>query len=174
MRKLYFAAALLLSSLAMQAQTYGSKGGVNFANLRGNDADGFDGMTGFHVGLLTEFYILDRVTLQPELLSSVQGAKVDGDEYKINYVTLPIMAEFDIDGSLSIHAGPQFSLLAGETKDVVPAEAENFDFGIAAGLEYEIVGGLFIQGRYVWGQKQVFEDADVKNSVIQLSLGFYF
>ncbi len=173
MKRVILAVALLIGCLA-QSQTYGVKGGVNFANLNGNDADGFSGITSFHVGALMEFNILDRVTLQPELLYSVQGAEVDGEEYKLNYVTLPVMAEFDIDGSLSIHAGPQFSLLASETSGVMPVEGENYDFGIAAGLEYEITGGLFIQGRYVWGQKQVFDDADVKNTVIQLSLGFYF
>ncbi|AWH83663.1 PorT family protein [Flavobacterium album] len=174
MRRLFLAAALLLCAPIMNAQTYGIKGGVNFANLTGNDADAFDGLTSFHIGALMEFNILDRITLQPELLYSVQGAKNDGEEYKLNYMTLPVMVEFDIDGSLSLHAGPQFSLLANETKHVAPKEANNYDFGLAAGLEYEITGGLFIQGRYVWGQRQVFEDADVKNSVIQFSLGFYF
>lgn len=172
-RLIILAAALLICPLA-QAQTYGIKGGVNFANLTGNDADAFDGITAFHVGLLAEYTILDRVTLQPELLYSVQGGEIDGDEYKLNYVTLPVMVEFDIDGSLSLHAGPQFALLAGETSNIVPQDAKNYDFGIAAGLEYDITDGLFLQGRYVWGQKQIFDDADVKNSVIQLSLGFYF
>ncbi|MEL1245314.1 porin family protein [Flavobacterium sp. DGU11] len=174
MRKLFLAAAVLFFIPITQAQTYGIKGGVNFANLTGNNANQFDGLTSFHVGALMEFNILDRITLQPELLYSVQGAKIGDDEYKLNYVTLPVMLEFDIDGSLSINAGPQFSLLANETKRVAPKEANNYDFGLAAGLEYEITGGLFIQGRYIWGQRQVFEDADVKNSVIQLSLGFYF
>lgn len=174
MKRLVLAAAMLLMGSLAQAQTYGIKGGVNFANFTGNDADAFDGITSFHVGAIMEFNILDRVTLQPELLYSQQGAEVDGDKYKVNYVTLPVMVEFDIDGSLSLHAGPQFALLASESEDVLAAEAENYDFGIAAGLEYEVANGFFIQGRYVWGQKQVFEDSDVKNSVIQLSLGFYF
>jgi len=174
MKKLIVLAAALLLCAHAQAQTFGVKGGVNFANLTGNDADSFDGMTSYHVGALMEFYILDRISLQPELLYSAQGAKIDGEEYKLNYVTLPVVAEFDIDGSLSIHAGPQFSLLASDSSDRLAEEAKNYDFGIAAGLEYEITGGLFLQGRYVWGQRQIFDNADVKNSVIQLSLGLYF
>ncbi|WP_294822422.1 porin family protein [uncultured Flavobacterium sp.] len=174
MKRLIVLAAALLMCPLVQAQTYGIKGGVNFANLRGDDADRFDGITNFHVGALMEFYIFDRVTLQPELLYSAQGAEIKDEKYKLNYVTLPVMLEFDIDGSLSVHAGPQFSLVASESSDVLPEDAENYDFGIAAGLEYGITDGLFIQGRYVWGQKQVFEDDDIMNSVIQLSLGFYF
>ncbi len=174
MRRYLLLAITLVFCTALKAQTFGIKGGVNFANLTGNDSDGFKGQTGFHIGALVEFGLVGRLSIQPELLYSVQGAEIGGENYKLNYATLPVMLKFDIDGSLSVHAGPQFALLASETAGIMPKEANNYDFAIAAGLEYAITDGLFVQARYVRGQTQVFEDADIKNSVIQMSLGFYF
>lgn len=174
MKRLILLVSVLVFCPVLQAQTYGIKGGVNFANLTGNDADGFKGLTSFHVGGLMEFWLVGRLSIQPELLYSVQGAEVNDEEYKLNYVTLPIMVKFELGDSFNIHAGPQFALLASETSGIAPDEANNYDFSIAGGLEYAVTDGLFLQARYVRGQTQVFEDADIKNSVIQLSLGFYF
>lgn len=175
MRKniIFTALALIVISLS-HGQSYGIKGGVNFANLSGGDADGFDGVTGFHLGAIAEFRIFDNLAFQPELLYSVQGAKVADADYKLGYLTLPVMAKFYLNDKLSVHAGPQFSLLINEGDGFEETDTNKTDFGISGGLEYNLIGGLFIQGRYNSGLSELSDDADIKNSVIQFSIGYLF
>ena len=167
---------MIFTTWITQAQYFGIKAGLNFSNFSGDDTEDLKGLTSFHVGVLKEFIITKNVSFQPELLFSTQGVKVEkmDDDYKLNYFTLPLMVKFYINDAFSVHAGPQLSLLAGETKDVLPIEGKTFEYGLAGGLEYTISGGLFIQARYCMGLSEISKDADVKNSVIQLSLGYFF
>jgi len=158
----------------MSAQSYGIKGGVNFANLSGSDADGFDSLTGFHIGAIAEFSIFQNLALQPELLYSVQGAKLEDVDYELGYLTLPVMAKFYLNDKLSIHAGPQFGLLISEGNGLEEADNNTTDFGISAGLQYKVIGGLFIQGRYNSGLSEISDNAEIKNTVLQFSIGYLF
>jgi hypothetical protein len=176
MKKNLLLILLIFTTCITQAQSFGIKAGLNFSDFSGDDTEDLKGITSFHVGVLKEFIITKNVSFQPELLFSTQGVKVEkmDDDYKLNYFTLPLMVKFYINDAFSVHAGPQLSLLAGETKDVLPIEGKTFEYGLAGGLEYTISGGLFIQGRYCMGLSEISKDADVKNSVIQLSLGYFF
>ena len=170
----FFCAFTLLSFISVKAQSYGIKGGVNFANLSGSDADGFDGLTGFHVGAIAEFKIFDNLALQPELVYSAQGAKLQDVDYKLGYLTLPVMAKFYLNDKLSVHAGPQFGLLVSDADGVDGTDNNTTDFGISGGIEYRLVGGLFIQGRYNSGLSKISDNAEVKNTVLQFSIGYLF
>lgn len=156
------------------SQSYGIKGGVNFANLSGSDADGADGITGLHLGLVAEFKIFQNLALQPELVYSAQGAKINDVDYKLGYLTLPVMAKFYLNDKLSVHAGPQFGILISENDEIKEADNNSTDFGISAGIEYNIFGGLFVQGRYNNGLSEITDNAEIKNSVFQLSIGYLF
>jgi len=176
MKKAAFAALVFLVTYTVSAQSFGIKGGINFSNLNASDDGNFKSLTSFHIGILKEFVILENFTLQPELLYSTQGAQVKNsdDNYKLNYILLPVLAKVYLNDVFNIHAGPQFGLLLGETNDVTPIESKTFDFGIAAGFEYELTSGISFTGRYIWGQTSMADNADLKNSAIQLSLGFLF
>ena len=173
MKKLIVFAALLFAFSA-QAQSYGIKGGINFANLSGSDADGSDGITGLHLGVIAEFSIFQNLSLQPELIYSAQGAKINDVDYKLGYLTLPVMAKFYLNDKLSIHAGPQFGILISEDDEIKETDNNTTDFGISAGLEYNIIGGLFVQARYNNGLSDITDNAEIKNTVFQLSLGYMF
>jgi len=176
MKKAAFAALVFLLTYNVSAQSFGIKGGINFTTLNGNDDGNFKGLTSFHIGILKEFVLLDNLTLQPELLYSTQGAQVKNsdDNYKLNYLLLPVVAKVYLNDVFNIHAGPQFGLLLGETNDVTTVKSKTFDFGVAAGFEYELTSGISFTGRYIWGQNSMASNADLKNSAIQLSLGFLF
>jgi hypothetical protein len=79
-----------------------------------------------------------------------------------------------IPDRLSLELGPQVSFLLSEKENVNISDSETFDFALVGGLTYQIIGPLFIQGRYNLGLTEVKPDADVKNSIIQLSAGFRF
>lgn len=182
MKKIILVVALCIASATqMKAQflQIGVKGGVNFANFTGSDIQ-TDGITSFHAGLVSEIKLLENFSVQPELLYSTQGASLESDvlnnEFKneLGYISIPVLAKFYLTDNLSLEAGPQFSFLVSEKNDANIENSETFDFALAAGLSYKITPKFFVQGRYGLGLTDVAPDADVKNSVFQLSAGFLF
>lgn len=183
-----------ISNSNAQVLQFGVKGGVNFANLNGGtggiDYD-FKNKTGFYAGALAEIKILPNFSLQPEALFSSQGAAsdVDGiDDFNLDYISVPVLAKFYlITDRLSIEAGPQFSFLINDsdavfqevivgddTQRVEGKKPESFDFAIAGGASLKIAGGLFAQARYTIGLTEISKNAEAKNAVFQLGLGYMF
>ncbi len=178
MKKVIGLLILLMSVSTMNAQLlkFGLKAGPNFANLEG---DGINGSTytSFHFGAIVEFKVAGIVAIQPELLYSSQGTKVNSDAFddiNYNYITVPVMAKFYIIPSkLSLDVGPQFAFLINE--DVAEQfEGKSYDFGIAGGLGVDVTKSIFLQARYVLGLTEAATNADVTNRVAQLSVGYKF
>ncbi|MGY5847540.1 porin family protein [Salegentibacter sp. HM20] len=182
-----------------QEISFGAKGGVNFANFGGDDADEIntESLTGFHLGLLALWKFSEKFAFQPEVLYSSQGAKVsesffDEDfgnmnvdvKLKLDYISVPLMLKFFPIEGLSLELGPQLSFLVdseaeadvqGENFSVdIKDETNSFDFSGAVGLSYNLPMGLFFQGRYIMGFTDVYEDSDIRNRVLQLSIGYKF
>ncbi|MFH7018163.1 porin family protein [Flavobacterium sp. FlaQc-47] len=186
MKKIILAAVLFMATSAtIQAQLLkiGVKAGVNFANQTGDAAfDGIsvdkEGITSYHAGLVAEIKLLEKFSIQPELLYSTQGAtyKSAGEEFKneLGYLSIPVMAKFYLSKSFSLELGPQASFLLSERNDFDVKNGETFEFGVNAGLGFKITESIFVQGRYGLGLTEASKDADVKNSVFQLSAGFMF
>lgn len=173
--------------------SFGVKGGVNFATVSGDDFDSPDSRTSFHVGVLGEFPVAEIFSVQVEALYSGQGFESDVDgglfggdgkvEYQLDYINVPVLAKFYLMEGLSIEAGPQFSFKVNEEidsdanaddGDLDINEAEDFDFAVAGGLTFQTSMGLFATARYTQGLTDIIEDADVKNSVFQIGIGFKF
>lgn len=187
MKKIIFSImALGAISFAAQAQTpdlkLGAKAGVNFANLSNSEGDM---KTGFHVGVLAEIFINEKFSVQPEVLYSAQGTKYKegGVEVKANmdYINVPIMAKYYLMDGLNIQAGPQVGFLVkSELGDIDSKDAyQSVDFGLNLGAGYELPMGVFFDARYNLGLSKVNKESDsgmkdIKNSVIQVSVGYKF
>jgi len=185
MKKIFLAAVLFIATSAtIQAQLLqlGVKGGVNFASQTGDafPEQNFDkeGITSFHAGLVAEIKLLEKFSVQPELLYSTQGATYKNaiQEYKneLGYISIPVMAKFYLTDSFSLEVGPQASFLVSEKNDFDVEDAETFEFGLNAGLGFKITKNFFVQGRYGLGLTEASKNADIKNSTVQLSAGFMF
>ncbi|MDQ7916717.1 porin family protein [Mesonia sp. MT50] len=208
MKKLILSVAVAATSIfAANAQAdsdliqFGVKGGVNFANLTGDDIGDTKSRTSFHAGLVAEVPYSERFSLQGEVMYSGQGFDVessgqdnfldndDNIEYQLDYIQVPIMAKYYVVEGLSVLAGPQIAFKINEEVDYQPNadagdvdlnEAEDFEFGIVGGLEYKLDSGFFVQGRYVYGiskllnESEVLGDPSVHNSVFQLGVGYMF
>lgn len=185
MKRIILVAVLFIATSAtMQAQLlrFGVKAGVNFASQTGDafPEQNFDkeGITSYHAGLVAEIKLLEKFSIQPELLYSTQGAsyKSAGQEFKnkLGYLSIPVMAKFYLSKSFSLELGPQASFLLSEKNDFDVKDSKTFDFGLNAGLGFKLTDNIFIQGRYGLGLTEASKDADVKNSVFQLSAGFMF
>lgn len=84
----------------------GAKAGVNFASMGDDQTEDLNRRTSFHVGVLVEIPISEKFAIQPELLYSSQGYKIEEvDTYldlksvykdvdKLDYINIPIMAKY--------------------------------------------------------------------------------
>lgn len=174
---------LVLGTGISQAQLleFGVKGGVNFANYTGGNVSGVDfkTITSYHAGMVMELKVFENFAIQPELLYSTQGAELEGlgDQVKneLGYLSIPVLAKFYLTSNeLSLELGPQASFLVSERNEVDANDTNSFEFGIAGGLSYKITKSIFVSGRYVAGLTEAKKDADVKNSLIQFSVGYMF
>ncbi|RZJ67758.1 MAG: PorT family protein [Flavobacterium sp.] len=166
----------------------GVKGGVNFSNVSGDDIGDTESRTNFHVGLVGELPLADIFSLQAEVLYSGQGFDVknpvllgaDEATYKLDYINVPVLAKVYLFKGFSLEAGPQFSFKVNEKIEIdgeesdEQDEAEDFDFGVAAGATFQTEMGLFAYGRYNYGFTDVVKDTDIRNAVFQIGIGYKF
>jgi hypothetical protein len=191
MKKLFTVIIILGISMMIHAQDvkFGLKGGVNFATFSGKDVENVDSKTAFHVGVLAEIPLLDKFSLQPELLYSVQGIKENDDiaEFKLNYLQLPLIGKYYVTDEFSLEAGPQVGFLLsakakveGEGEGDIKDDMNKTDFGLNFGLGYTLGNRLNVNARYNFGLSKIYNKdtflSDIKayNSVIQVSVGYIF
>ncbi len=163
-----------ISTANAQGIRFGLKGGANFSTLDGDDVDA-DNLTSFYGGALVEINVFQNFSVQPEVLYSSQGAKVEGlGDIKLDYINVPVLAKFYlISDKLSLEAGPQFGFLVNQDLEET-FEAKSFDFAAVGGLGFNITDNFFVQARYVIGLTDASENAEVKNTTIQAGVGFRF
>lgn len=196
---LFFAVYLLFSMTVINAQDvkFGAKAGVNFASITGDDTDDLDGRTAIHLGVVAEIPISEKFSFQPELLYSAQGAsqKSSFDEFdyeaeiNLDYLNLPLMAKYYVAEGFSLEAGPQVGFLmsakakvsgGGESEEEdIKDSVKGINFGVNFGVGYKLDSGLNFGARYNLGlsndnDDSEFPDDTYKNSVIQLSVGYFF
>ncbi|HTL06770.1 MAG TPA: porin family protein [Chitinophagaceae bacterium] len=180
---------LLLAGTTSFAQHFelGAKAGANFSNFTGasNAADlKAKTLVGFHVGGFVSLFVGNSFAIQPEVLLSTQGAKIENGTDKrdltLTYINVPVMLKFRSAGGFYLEAGPQIGFKIHEKKYGTSEDfAKSTDFSIAGGLGYHSSIGLGIGARYTAGISKL-GDLDVsnpstpdwKNGVIQVSL-FY-
>jgi len=183
MKKLSMIALMLFVSTFSFSQSFsfGPKAGINISNYTGGNIDS-EALVGYHLGGMLNFGFGNVFSLQPEVLFSTQGAKVNNagkkDDFKTSYVTVPVMLKFKTNGGFYFEAGPQVGF---RTSSDIPDQtinnfAKGLDLSVGAGIGYQSKIGLGIGARYVAGVSKVGDfsgssiDPDFKNSVIQASI----
>jgi Outer membrane protein beta-barrel domain len=172
-------------SSSSQSVSFGVKAGANFASLTGDDTDDLDGRTSFHAGGVVNISISELFAVQPEVVYSAQGFTLSEDGMditgKLDYINVPILADFTLAEGFSIQGGPQvgFNITKEFEADGVSVEIENVEsviFDAAVGAQYRLPIGLFFQARYVFGISNATSEADtdIKNSVASVSAGWFF
>lgn len=181
-----FLLVMMLAASAGRAQDFsaGIKAGANISNFNGGNFDAVKkkAIVGFHGGGFLNFSF-GALSLQPELLVSTQGARIDSAnrsyDWKVTYATVPVMLRFGAGGGFFFELGPQvgFKLSENVTDESIDDFAKGLDLSAAAGLGLQTKGGLGIGARYLVGLSKVGDfdpseniDPDFKNSVIQVGL----
>lgn len=199
MKKLILITCMVAAfSFAAKAQLlnvdYGAKVGLNFADISGDSEANTSLKTGFHAGLFTELSF-GNFAIQPEVVYSTEGTqtKIEADENEsvngklnLGYVNIPVLAKYYIADGFNIQAGPQLGILTsakaegsveGASASIdIKDELKSTDIGASFGLGYKVpLVGLHIDARYNLGLTDISKDNDnVKNKVIQLSVGYRF
>lgn len=206
MKKLVLtAAAAVLGIMSVNAQNadiealqLGVRAGYNMSNLNGDMADEFDSksLSGFHIGLFTEFPLAPRFSIQPEVIYSTQGAKFEsafGDaDLRTQYLNVPVLAKVYLADGFNIQAGPQIGFLTGAEWQIdgaddidVSDDLKGTDFGLLFGAGYKLAQGVTIDARYNLGLSNIYDDEqgafdnidadnEWKNGVFQIGIGYQF
>ena len=215
MKKLTFIAALVFCcSFISYAQYYesytdeptlrlGVKGGLNLSNLNVRDVASESAKLGYNLGLFAKLPVSNTIAIQPEILYSNKGAKLDytnfaqgRGEYRfnLNYLELPVLGIFTIGNTFSVHAGPYIAYLSssnikelrddGTIQGIADIDVKNFnrfDYGLAAGLGFDF-NGFIVGARYNYGLREVGQPQNLtgelmrnsRNGVASLYVGFGF
>jgi hypothetical protein len=213
-RGILYTLLLIFSICQAQRFKFGIKSGLNMASfsVKVNDIK-VKPLFGMHAGVVFQAKISPSFYIQPEILFSQQGAKVEsmrtvsleGTNFdiqgtaiqKLQYLNMPLLAKFSLSKKLNLEAGPHVSyLLQSKTTietlttstnpDYAPSKEVNmpdtkdafntFDVGATLGLGYQLLNGVFFQGRYNLGFIKPLkkETYDSRNGVLQLSVGYLF
>lgn len=194
MKKIAIVVFLMALSVAGYSQAQfaiGIKAGPNFANIDTKAAPGetYKSRTGFHGGAFA-LIKLTKIGIQPEILFSQQGSKVEfngGDiERNFNYINIPIILKLYLAAGLNLQAGPQIGFVskaeAVQTIGGVTTTTDYKDFikgndvSLALGAGWDLPFGLTLDARYNLGLSKVNDSStnneEAKNQVFQVSVGF--
>lgn len=208
MKKVIFAlVAVAMFSLTSQAQVkFGVKAGMNLSRFT-EDLETMK--PGFHAGVYAQINVAPMFSIQPEVLYSMQGATEKETNTTLGQIItakgvvtshniiVPLMLQFTPIRPLTIEAGPQFGFNLGmslysevtmsgiiddsfeESVDFESEDYKMFDFGLAAGLKYNVNSNINVYARYVFGLTPVFtyaEDYDdaAMNQNLMFGVGFAF
>lgn len=174
-----FAAGTAMSMA--QSLSGGIKGGINVSNFTESSLANAkkNALVGYHAGGYLNFK-LGALSLQPELLVSTAGSKIEEngltEDYKITYATVPVMIQFKTAGGFFVEAGPQVGFKISESipDQTIETFAKGLDLSAGVGLGYKSKFGLGFNLRYLAGLSKVGDfnagsglNPDFKNSMLQ-------
>ena len=214
MKKIMMIAALMVATLSASAQnevgqiTLKPMVGLNLSNVTK-----FDGKVkvGVAAGLEAEYGVAEKFGLTAGLFYSMQGVKLDYNtsgyaidedgvavpvsagataKYKLDYLNIPIMAQYYVIPGLAIKAGvqPGFCIskkyeyeasasAAGSTvisesdKGKIEDGVKSFQFAIPVGASYEYKS-FVLDARYNIYATKALKNADPRHSVFSITLGY--
>lgn len=193
--KLLFMIVFALFVQIGNAQVFGIKGGINFANMTfsGNGMVSPKSIVGFHLGPVAEFKLQERLYFNTGLLYSIKGAKSDNVEVsgseKTHYLEIPLNLayKFTINetSDFFIQAGPFLAYGLSNTDNTGGESADLFkdgllkrlDFGLGFGAGVEF-GSFVTSLNYELGLADLNDDptydGKIMNKVLQISIAYMF
>jgi len=180
MKKIVF---LILSMIVLNVQAQnkfalGIKLGQNFSSVNNVSVD--RNAASFHVGAAAQigvgpsFSIAPEVILtqtklesNPSVLELLNNNALKPETYHLNYLAIPVLAQYKVFKSFIIQAGPQYSILLDQKKDGKETARLAFnsgEFAIVGGAKLDL-GGFFLYGRYVIGMNNIRSATELNNNL---------
>ena len=190
MKKLFFAAAIMMASVVSafaqhEAGDITLQGRVGMIGSDFNNTSDTKARVGLVIGPEMEYFLTDRFSLGAGVLYTQQGAEQDDVDvtYEIDYVNVPLTANFYVWKGLALRAGlqPGFKVASkikyNDIEKDMDDAVKGFDLALPIGLSYEY-RHFVIDARYTFGLNEIFDkdeiDLDSKNLTFQLSLAYKF
>ena len=189
MKKLFLVVIVMMVSMTSFAQrevgTLSVQPRVGISAADFNGASDTKARVGFIAGAELEYQVNNWLGLSAGMFYSQQGAKAEiGSSdltWKIDYVNVPVVANFYVWKGLALKAGlqPGFKMNAkfegsagsyqvGTDMD----DVKSLDLSVPVGISYDF-GGLVLDARYNFGLSKIFDyDDDLKNLAFQLTIGY--
>jgi Outer membrane protein beta-barrel domain len=179
-------AGVVFSTANAQFQ-FGAKGGLNVSTLSGSDIKSAESHVNINLGVYARLPIARRVSLQPELVFSGQGAKFSNpdESFPINYLNVPLLLRFGLGEGFAFYTGPQlgFLLSAHDKFNGTSTDIKNVyksaDFSWAVGFGYRIpTTNLGLDARYNFGISNIEDQSasnsngSIRNGVFQLGVTY--
>ncbi len=180
MRKLVM---VLLSLLVLKAEAQdkfalGIKVGQNFSSVNNVNVD--HNSASYHIGATAQIGIGPMFSIAPEVIltqtkleanPSVLALAIDPtfkpETFHLNYVAIPVLAQFKPFKSFLFQAGPQYSILLDQKKDGTELARTAFssgEFAFVGGAKLDL-GGFSLYGRYVIGMNNIGSAAEGYNNL---------
>lgn len=198
MKKIFQTLAITSTSLLF-AQSFGVKGGANIATVSKEKSwDDTNAKLGYYVGVYMHAPVNSIFSIQPEVLYNSIGVKYENTKTShtlgLDYVSVPIMFQFEPIPKLYVEAGPQFSFLVGnsdrnQTDDVVTIKKyrnnssyNSFDLSGGVGVGFRI-NNITLGARYMMGFTDIKksgattwsnDDKQLRNNALQIGLQYGF
>ncbi|NIF05257.1 PorT family protein [Chryseobacterium sp. Tr-659] len=199
MKKIFLGLALAAGTFAFAQKTttntstsasspvrFGLKAGLNVSSFSGNDSKS---KAGFYGGVFANIPVAQDFSFQPEVLYSGMGAKSKADsnaKVNLDYISVPLMLQYNALPNLYLEAGPQFSFLINSKLKYKSNSADgkdlfkSFDFGLGIGAGYYFTQNIGVTARYVAGLTDILKNRPdlsedkSKNGVFQVGLAYKF
>lgn len=163
MKKIIVTIASLALYMSVYAQDvhYGVTAGLNISNVS-YKTDVWDkpkSMLGPQIGFFAEIPVADRLSIKPQLQYNALGYKfppgdvINGVNVKLNYITLPVTAQYEIVSNLKAELGLYAALLLNGKSKIVPEEEDD-------------LGGTSSASQYA-SASSYYDDEDLKYTKIE-------
>ena len=179
MKKLMLIAAMMVASVCANAQMFVKPMvGGTMSTFTGDNTDNCKFKIGIVAGGEFGYFITDKFAATAGLLYTMEGAKFKhaDDKTNLEYLNIPVLANYYIIPGLAIKAGiqPGFLTKAKHGDLDIKENCKKLDISIPLGLSYDI-SDFVIDARYNLGVSNVndFEHSpSQKNGVIMLTVGY--
>lgn len=180
---------LTLAAFTAGAQGFhlGVKGGANvnkLASLAFKDGFSF----GYHAGAFAEIRLSKKFGIQPEVLFNQSNLDTSNkisaiytinkvSSIQLNYISIPILLNFNVSKALTLQAGPQYGILLNNSTTLLvngKNAFKNGDFSLLGGLQLKFAS-FRLYGRYAVGLSNINDVSNKdqwKSQSIQVGIGF--
>lgn len=187
---LLFAFAIMIGT-ATYAQGFhlGIKGGANLVKIEGQSFKQ-EFKHGYNLGAFAELNFSPKLGIQPEVLWNQTNTRTSDQfsdlydegtaelrDVKLNYLTIPVLLNFNASKMVTFQAGPQFGILLNKDQDLLENGKEAFksgDLSMLGGVQLNL-GSFKVGGRYAVGLNNINDidnQDEWKSRSWQLYVGF--
>jgi len=186
-RLILLAAMLLIFSASFsQGLNFGIKGGASINKITGKSFK--DEFTyGYHLGGFVTVGLGEKFSIQPEVLFNQFKTDTSSNfssvyqfnnvkNVKLNYLSIPILLNYNVSNLVALQAGPQFGILIDKTENLLKNGQDAFkkgDFSMLGGVELKLLK-FRVYGRYAVGLSDISNIGNSdkwKSQSIQLGVG---